>query len=194
MHICLQPVQVLQLTHPTYAIGNTSNYPQTMAAWYVPATQCDGGGTPRTGTAHESSQDEEMKAKEPEVIPLTWFGEQVKDELEEDPSGSTGSTASPLTIRIGHLKHGYVYAKKSEVLYKCCRGSDNCPTDHKLFLRKGADGQWVAYDAPDNDNSPPMGNPIFDSYEDILVAGMHSWRIVECKDGDSKFMTTVLET
>ena len=165
-----------------------------MASWYVPGTQCDGGGTQRKRTALESSQDDEMNEDEPEVIPRTWFGEQVKDELEEAPSGSTGSTASPLAIRIGPLKHGYVYTKKSEVLYKCCRGSDNCPTDHKLFLRKGADGQWVAYDAPDNANSPPMGNHIFDSYEDILVAGMHSWRIAESKYGDGKFMTTVLET
>ena len=169
-----------------------------MATWYVPGTQCDGAGTQRKRTAHESSQDDEMKEEEPEVIPRTWIGEQVKDELEEHPSASTASTESPHTIRIGPPKHGYIYTKKSEVLYQCCRGSDNCPTDHKLFLRKGVDGWerclWIAYDAPDNDNSPPMGNPIFDSYEDILVAGMHSWRIVGWKDSESNFMTTVLQT
>ena len=166
MHICLQLVQVLQLALRARKMKR----------------------------AQESSQDEEMNKEESHVIGRTWFGEQVKEELEEDPTGSTGATESPHTIRIGPSKHGYVYTKTSEVLYKCSRGSDKCPTDHKLFLRKGVDGQWVAYDAPDNDSSPPMGNPIFNSYEDILVAGMHSWRIVEWKDGESNFMTTVLQT
>ena len=77
----------------------------------------------------------------------------------------------------------------SEGLYKCRRGSDKCPTDHKLFLRKGVDGQWVAYDGPDNDSLPPIGHPIFTSYEDILVKGEHSWRI---DDFESKLSTTVL--
>ena len=80
----------------------------------------------------------------------------------------------------------------SEGPYKCRRGSDNCPSDHKLFLRKGVDGQWVAYDGPDHDSMPPMGHPIFTSFEDILVAGIHSWRIVEWNDFESNFMSTVL--
>ena len=116
----------------------------------------------------------------------------MKEEITEHTTASTAAAESPQTIRIGPLKHGYLYTRMSEGPYKCRRGSDNCPSDHKLFLRKGVDGQWVAYDGPDHDSMPPMGHPIFTSFEDILVAGIHSWRIVEWNDFESNFMSTVL--
>ena len=159
-----------------------------MATLYV--SWMDKGWLRRTRTAHENSQDEEVE--EYEVRP--WFEEQVKEELEEDPTGSTGEEEleeeleSPHKIHIGPRKHGFVFIKMSEGIYKCGRGSHSCPTGHKLFLLC-IDGQWVAYDGPDNDSLPPIGHPIFTSYEDILVKGEHSWRI---DDIESKLMTTVL--
>jgi hypothetical protein len=140
--------------------------------------------TQRKRTAHENSQDEEIKEHEDRP----WFGEQVKEELEEVSTGSTGATEPPHKFRIGPRRYAYVFIKMSEGVYKCRRGSDTCPTGHKIFLLC-IDGQWVAYDGPDNDSLPPIGHPIFTSYEDILVKGEHSWRI---DDFESKLMTTVL--
>ena len=66
----------------------------------------------------------------------------VEEAVSEDATAV--SEATPQRIRIGPAKHNYVYEKVSDDLYKCCRGSDNCPQGHKLWLRRSSHGQWAA--------------------------------------------------
>ena len=99
---------------------------------------------------------------------------------------------SPQRLRIGPEHHNYVYTRVSHDLYKCCRPSEFAPTTHVLWLRLSPDGQWVAYDAPNDGSLPPMGQPVFSSREQVLVDGKHSWRMGMWDGRESKFMTTVL--
>jgi len=124
--------------------------------------------------------------KEPEEMLQTEHAEQAD-----------GGGATPLHIRIGPQIHGYVYEKVTDVLYKCCRGSDNCPDGYKLWLLRSSSVHlnvplWVAYDGPDEGSIPEIGQFIFTCSDDVLLGGWHSWRL-EIWDGrKSSFLTTVL--
>ena len=104
----------------------------------------------------------------------------------------------PFKIRIGPEHHRYVYTRWTNTAYKCEKGSDYAPpgTDTFLWLSLQATGEWIAYDGldPGDGTIPPVVDPIFTSYEDIVVAGQHKWRMRKWKDGtsESKFMTTML--
>ena len=153
--------------------------------------------TQQTGVKRSRISEETSDSRVNEEPILYWFGEN-----HEHISGSAPATETPQMIRIGLDKHGYIYSRVMNTLYKCCRGSDNCPTGHKLWLYKFTgfgDFQWIAYDTPDHDNLPPMEPPatynpdrIFSSIEDIVVEGRHSWRIYAGDGRESTFMTTVL--
>ena len=102
--------------------------------------------------------------------------------------------ATPEKVRIGPEKHHYVYTRLTNVAYKCRRGSDYARAGHVLFLSRTSSGQWIAYDGPDSDDSamPPMLDPTFTSYEDVLLEGPHTWRMEKWGGRESSFKTTVL--
>ena len=101
--------------------------------------------------------------------------------------------AAPQRIRIGPEKHRYYYTRRADFVYKCCRGSDYAPQGHILYLLKQEDGQWIAYDGPDTADSalPPLTDPIFTTYKDILEEGWHKWRMHKWDGRESSFKTTV---
>ena len=97
----------------------------------------------------------------------------------------------PRTIRIGPSHHKYIYTMIAPNVYKCCRGSDDATGGQKLWLRY--DGlQWIAFDGPDQDDVPPVGQGIFSSTENILVEGQHQWCMLAWDGRMSPFQTTVL--
>ena len=107
---------------------------------------------------------------------------------------SEAKTAAPHKLRIGPEKHKYVYTRLTDVAYKCRRGSEYATAGHVRFLVKLPNGQWNAYDGINSDDGaiPPMSDPIFTSYEDVLLQGWHSWRMQKWDGRESPFMTTVL--
>ena len=108
-----------------------------------------------------------------------------------------GGGATPHNIRSGLQTNGYVYSEVTDVIYKCCRGSDNCPDGYKLWLLLSFSGHvhvplWVAYAGPDEGSIPQIGQLIFTSSDAVLLGGWHAWRLEMCDGRKSSFLTTVL--
>jgi hypothetical protein len=85
-------------------------------------------------------------------------------------------------LRIGPKRHNYKYSLWCEGVYFCCRGSDeavNLGTNERLVLLQTANARWTAFDVA-MDKTPleaeTVGIPVFDTDENAVEAGWHTWR------------------
>jgi hypothetical protein len=88
----------------------------------------------------------------------------------------------PMYLRIGPARHNYKYHLVCQGIYWCCRGSDAARAlghDDKLVLLQTENGRWTAFDLP-NGRAPyeaeAFGIPVFDTDEDAVEEGWHTWR------------------
>ena len=99
----------------------------------------------------------------------------------------------PTCLRIGPAKYAYIYSLievRGDMWYKCDRGSDDAPAGYKLWMHF-VNGGWEAFDAP-NDDPTWGGVAHFRSNDFVLVAGWHTWDLIQWPGRSGDFQTTTL--